>query len=117
MGTTRSASQEGSPTLLLDGPGRQVVQAPPLKGGKREHSQRYEAAAMFRILVVDPEARSRRAVARLLQEWGYEVTVADSPAAAVTVVTPKDFDLLIADVGGPRPDGLALAQAFKRENP
>lgn len=72
---------------------------------------------MSRILLVDPDGRSRRAVARLLEEGGSQVTVAHSPADAPKEVNPKDFDLLMADVGGPRPDGLELVRAFKRENP
>jgi CheY-like chemotaxis protein len=51
------------------------------------------------ILVADNEFRSRKNVAQLLREEGYQVDEADDGVRALQLLEEKKFDLLICDVG------------------
>ena len=55
-----------------------------------------------KVLVVDNESGSRRNVAFLLREQGYEVEEADDGLTALNLLEKKRFDLLICDVVMPR---------------
>ena len=54
------------------------------------------------VLVVDNESGSRRNIAFLLREQGYEVDEADDGLTALNLVDKRTFDLLICDVVMPR---------------
>ena len=55
-----------------------------------------------KVLVVDNEYGSRRNIAFLLREQGYEVDEADDGLTALDLLDKKKFDLLICDVVMPR---------------
>jgi CheY-like chemotaxis protein len=54
------------------------------------------------ILVADNELRSRKNVAQLLREEGYEVDEADDGVSVLELLEKKNFNLLICDVLMPR---------------
>ena len=54
------------------------------------------------VLVVDNEFGSRRNIAFILREHGYEVDEADDGLSALDLLDKKTFDLLICDVVMPR---------------
>jgi len=72
-----------------------------------------------RLLLVDDEPGILKAVSRLLQELGYEVTTCAQPRRAWQMVTaePGRFDLVIADHEMPGLTGLELAAALHLVTP
>lgn len=71
-----------------------------------------------RALVVDDEPCVRRAIARLLDPEGLEVTQAGGAAEARAAWAAAEFDLLITDLNmGGGPDGLTLLAEFRRLRP
>ena len=65
------------------------------------------------VLVVDNESGSRRNIAFLLREQGYEVEEADDGLTALDVLDKKTFDLLICDVVMPRLCGLDVVRPIE----
>jgi CheY-like chemotaxis protein len=66
-----------------------------------------------KILVVDNEFGSRRNIALLLREKGYEVDEADDGFAALDLLARKNFDLLICDVVMPRLNAFEVLDRIK----
>ena len=60
------------------------------------------------VLVVDDAADARGAVQAALRDYGAEVVLADSTAAALTALDAGHIDVLVADIGMPYEDGYAL---------
>ena len=73
------------------------------------------AAAMsgLRVLVVDDEPDSRELITILLQASGAAVTSAESAAAALAELRGEAFDVLLADIGMAREDGLWLIRQVR----
>ena len=65
------------------------------------------------VLVVDNEFASRRNVAFLLREQGYEVDEADDGLTALEFLDKKKFDLLICDVVMPRVSALDVIRRIE----
>jgi CheY-like chemotaxis protein len=65
------------------------------------------------VLVVDNESGSRRNIAFLLREQGYEVDEADDGLTALDLLDKKTFDLLICDVVMPRLSGLDVVRRIE----
>jgi DNA-binding response OmpR family regulator len=66
-----------------------------------------------RVLVVDDDARTRDAVARLLGEEGYEAAVASDGEEASSLLTSWRPDLVLTDLDMPRLDGRGLLQRVR----
>ena len=66
-----------------------------------------------KILVVDNELSSRRNIAFLLREQGFEVDEADDGLTALDLLDNKTFDLLICDVVMPRLSASDVVQQMK----
>ncbi len=71
------------------------------------------AAAHRRVLVVDDDARSRDAVARLLAEEGYDATVAGDGEEVSALLSSWHPDLVLTDLNMPRLDGRGLLQRVR----
>lgn len=71
------------------------------------------------VLVVDDEKLVRRAIARLAESLGYQVTEAESGAAALALVRakPAAYDVVLSDITMPEMTGPELARALAREFP
>jgi CheY-like chemotaxis protein len=65
------------------------------------------------VLVVDNDSGSRRNIAFLLREQGYEVDEADDGLTALDLLDKKSFDLLICDVVMPRLSGLDVVRRIE----
>ena len=65
------------------------------------------------VLVVDNESGSRRNIAFLLREQGYEVEEADDGLTALELLDKKTLDLLICDVVMPRLSGLDVVRRIE----
>ena len=72
-----------------------------------------------RVLVVDDEAIVLRAVSRLLQSLGYEVTTAVSGKAAIDFFEEEhtQIDLVLLDLSMPRMDGLRCLSRLRQIEP
>ncbi len=68
---------------------------------------------MRRVLVVDDEENIRLVLRTLLKKHGYEVEVADSGEAALTLVDSFGPDVILTDVRMPKMGGLDLLATLK----
>ncbi len=70
-----------------------------------------------RILLIEDHSDTSRILARLLAEWGAEVSVADSCRSAMNLASAARYDVVISDLGLPDGSGLELMREFRRSNP
>ena len=68
----------------------------------------------MKILVVDDEEGARELFNAILSDEGYEVQLADSGAAALTLFKNNPFNLVITDIKMPIMDGLQLLQEIRK---
>ena len=66
-----------------------------------------------RILVVDDDATSRKAVAQVLTEEGYDAAIAADGAEAARMLASYRPDLVLTDLSMPRMDGRGLAERVR----
>jgi DNA-binding response OmpR family regulator len=66
-----------------------------------------------RVLVVDDDARTREAVARLLGDEGYEAATASDGEEAASLLSRWRPDLVLTDLNMPRLDGRGLLQRVR----
>jgi len=76
-----------------------------------------ETRRSFRVLVVDDLDDVRESVREMLIAGGHAVTEAKSGAAALSLLVPGRFDLVVTDLGMPDVSGFEVAKAVKRECP
>ena len=72
-----------------------------------------EAGAMTRILVVEDEPQMLRALSANLRARGYDVDLAGSGEAALTLVARHHPDLVLLDLGLPGMDGLEVVRGIR----
>ena len=65
----------------------------------------------LRILLVEDDPATARIMARLLRNKGYEVTTANTVAAALAVPV-EEIDMIVSDLGLPDGDGLDLMRSI-----
>lgn len=65
-----------------------------------------------RVLLVEDHRDTRRAFARLLKRFGYEVDTAADARTAEALAGSAKFDIVISDIGLPDGSGLQLVQAI-----
>lgn len=68
------------------------------------------------ILLVDDHDDTNRAMKRLLEHLGYQVSTADCISKAVEVSQVKPVDVLISDIGLPDGSGIDLLRQLLAEN-
>ena len=66
-----------------------------------------------RVLLVEDETRLAYMVRRGLEHAGYEVSVVHDGTAALAACEDDDPDLLVLDIGIPRPDGLTVLRHLR----
>jgi CheY-like chemotaxis protein len=76
-------------------------------------------AAPPHILVVDDEAIVRRFAARVLEEAGYTVAIAEDGAEALETLQrlPAQLDAVVSDIVMPRMNGVQLMEALAESHP
>jgi len=72
---------------------------------------------MNRILIVDDDNSIRNVMTLSLQDSGYEVMSAASPAAATDLIREHSFDIVVTDLVMPRMDGIQFMQEIKKDFP
>ena len=70
-----------------------------------------------RLLIVEDEDTLRESLKRVFAREGYEVEVARSAEAALTVTEEQSFDLIITDIILPGMDGIELLRRCREQNP
>ncbi len=85
-----------------------VDQIQPLHGSNIDHSQR------LRLLLVEDHADTRRMLHRLLEERRFTVFTAGSVAAALSILSRENIDVLISDIGLPDASGHDLMRQVAR---
>ena len=70
-----------------------------------------------RILAVDDEEDAQGLLRVILESAGAEVTTTGSAQGALDLLQSSNFDALIADIGMPKMDGLALIRTIRRTFP
>ena len=112
--------EDGSPVAILDN--EDLVRSIDnllTRGSLRKLSGRVKAekVARKRVLVVDDSLTVREVERRLLENRGYEVTVAVDGMDGWNAVQSSHFDLVVTDVDMPRMDGIELVKRIKGAAP
>jgi PAS domain S-box-containing protein len=95
-----------------------VVPAPASEAAEQPLASRHPPAARgLRILLVEDDEATMRAMARLLQIRGHVVLTAQSLAAGLEAAANEEFDLLISDLGLPDGNGLELMRNLREQRP
>ena len=68
-----------------------------------------------RVLLVEDETRLAHMVQRGLQHAGFDVEVVHDGVAALTACQEDGPDLMVLDIGIPRPDGLTVLRTLREE--
>jgi PAS domain S-box-containing protein len=69
----------------------------------------------LRILVVEDHGDTRRTLARLLQHFGHDISVADSTQSAIEILRSKTLDVVLSDIGLPDGSGYDVISEAKRK--
>ncbi len=70
-----------------------------------------------KILLIDDELESCKALSHLLNQAGYEVAISDSGESALTLLESQPFDLIISDLFLPGISGIDILKQIKDESP
>ncbi|BAY94930.1 response regulator [Tolypothrix sp. PCC 7712] len=71
----------------------------------------------LQTLLVDDDRDSREFIAFLLEQYGAQVTQAQSAHDALSSLGQAKFDLLISDIGMPDMDGYTLIRQIRKQSP
>ncbi|MBN3942912.1 MAG: response regulator [Nostoc sp.] len=71
----------------------------------------------LQVLLVDDDKDSREFIAFVLEQYGAQVTEADSAHDALSNLMQAKFDLLISDIGMPDMDGYTLIRQIRKQSP
>ena len=66
------------------------------------------------ILLVDDDPEFRKAMKKMFEKSGYEVTVAADGQEALVALSEDSFDLIISDLRMPNLNGMELMEELKR---
>src|SRR5574341_2492129 len=69
------------------------------------------------ILVVDDDRAHSKALAKIFERAGYQVSSANDGQEALTILTGRPFDLVITDLRMPRKNGLELLHGIRALSP
>ena len=72
---------------------------------------------MIKTLVIDDEISICRSLEALLSKEGYQVTMANSGAAGLSLVDDSDFDVVFTDLRLPDMSGLDILAQIKKKRP
>jgi CheY-like chemotaxis protein len=84
------------------------------KSGVRSRIPRKPTRAL-RILLVEDHGDTRRTLARLLQHFGHDISVAESTQTALEILRSKTLDVILSDIGLPDGSGYDVISEAKRQ--
>ena len=73
----------------------------------------HERSAALRVLIVDDHVDATRALRRLLQVMGHQVTVAHDGKSGIELAEQVRPDVILLDIGLPRMDGYSVARHLR----
>lgn len=109
--------EDGSPVLILDADDlvraidNLLTQGKPYKMDRL----RQEAAGKKRVLIVDDSLTVREVERKILENQGYEVTVAVDGVDGWNMLQSGAFDLVLSDVDMPRMNGIDMVRRMKQD--
>jgi PAS domain S-box-containing protein len=68
-----------------------------------------------RVLVVEDQQPQAESLARLLEMWGHEVSIAPDAATGLTLATTQTPDIVLLDIGLPGMDGIEMARKLRQQ--
>ena len=71
----------------------------------------------MKILLIDDDTLTRRSVARVLLQNGYEVVTAEDGVRGLELYHRQKFDLIITDIYMPRQEGIETILTLRRTDP
>lgn len=71
----------------------------------------------FQVLVVDDEPGMRETLVDILEQSGYDVSVASDGERALDVILSRDLDVVVMDVQMPHRDGVSVLQQLSSPPP
>jgi DNA-binding NtrC family response regulator len=75
-------------------------------------------AALCKMLFVDDEPSIRLTLPPILEEYGFQIRVADSVTSALKEISSHPFDVLLSDLNISQPhDGFSVVEAARASNP
>jgi CheY-like chemotaxis protein len=81
----------------------------------RSTPQPLRSGKSLRILVVEDHADTLRVLARLLDHFGHQTSVADSTHSALQFLQSKTFDVILSDIGLPDGSGYEVVSQAKQK--
>lgn len=113
-----SAGRGRGATFTVDLPVHAARRAPAAGAAPAdEAASGRQALEALRVLVVDGDADTLRAVRQLLEQAGAEVTAATSASEALAALERSLPDVLLSDIGMPGEDGLSLIERVRGLDP
>ncbi len=112
--------ENGSPVAILDSEDlvrsidNLLTRGRLMKLGRQAKAEKVKRK---RVLVVDDSLTVREVERRLLENRGYEVTVAVNGIDGWNAIQSSSFDLVVTDVDMPRMDGIELVKRIKGSAP
>lgn len=109
--------KDGSPVLILDvddlvrAIDNLLTQGRPYKMGRLQQ----KAAARKRVLIVDDSLTVREVERKILENRGYDVTVAVDGMDGWNMLQSAAFDLVLSDVDMPRMNGIEMVRRIKQD--
>ena len=67
--------------------------------------------------MVEDHADTLRVVARLLDHFGHEISLADGAQIALQIIESKEFDVILSDIGLPDGNGYEVIAQAKLKGP
>ncbi len=69
---------------------------------------------MFNIMIVEDDANQRKLMQSVLEQYGYNVTLAEDGIAALETLDKKHVDLIILDIMMPKMDGFEFTSTLRQ---
>jgi CheY-like chemotaxis protein len=89
----------------------------PMREPEAMSDAKQKPAEKFRLLIVDDEPASMRALCDTLEYEGYETVGFTAPADALVAMREQTFDLLLADLQMPGTNGIDLMKSAQLIDP
>lgn len=105
-----SAGHQAGTAITVDLPSLETAPPPP---EIITSSQPSLSPVSLRILLVEDQGATAVSLTRLLFRAGHRVLIADSVAAAKSIVERESFDVLVSDIGLPDGSGYDLMKDFR----
>src|SRR6266481_1470847 len=77
----------------------------------------YNSGRRLRILVVEDHGDTLRALSRLLNHFGHEISVADGAQNALNIIDSKECDVVLCDIALPDSSRYDVIAQAKRRRP